>query len=612
MRFRRRRADVVASALLGAGSPRELAMVTSSTPTETHAHLELRQVGKIEGEFFVARYQRGYRWGPPEVERLLDDLIASEGQEYSLQPVVVKRHGEGSWELVDGQQRLTTLFLLYRYMKEAGLKNVGPRYSLEYETRPQSKEYLSALDEKDRGKNIDFFHLYDAYECIAGWFEKHDDHHRQVLADDLFGYLFKSVRVIWYEAPPEADAIEVFRRLNIGRIPLTDAELVKAVMLSKARGAARAEEVAAEWDGIERDLRNPELWAFVTETPPDEAPTRISLLLDTLADLISAPPRGRRPRFYTFHTLRDEIERTSWTAVWHRVVDLHARIRGWYENRRIYHLVGYLVAVGRSFGQLVRTAEGIPKSSFRAYLDEEIRKTLELSRSGLLELSYERSPDKLERALLLMNIETVCRMENSHERYSFHLHHAGAWSLEHIHAQQAQELNRAEQWNSWLDLHSKALAELPSVDVDARAALLERIEASKGQVTRQTFAALASDVVAMFREEGERAESDADSVHAITNLALIETGDNAALGNSVFEVKRRKVLDRDRRGGYIPECTRRVFLKYYTDDSSQQVHFWGAQDRDGYRRAMVDPKDGVLTPYLRPDTHDGTDEEEAS
>jgi len=584
--------------------------MTTTTPNDPqHGHLELRNLGEIQGEFVVKRYQRGYRWGPPEVERLLDDLIASEGQEYSLQPVVVKRLGEGSWELVDGQQRLTTLFLLYRYMKEAGLKNVGPRYSLEYETRPQSKEYLSSLSEEDRDKNIDFFHLYGAHRCIADWFEKHDDHHRQVLADDLFGYLFKSVRVIWYEAPPGADAIEVFRRLNIGRIPLTDAELVKAVILSEARSASRAEEVAAEWDGVERDLRNPELWAFVTETPPDEAPTRISLLLDTLADLVAAPPRGRRPRFYTFHILRDEIERTSWMAVWHRVVDLHARIRGWYENRRLYHLVGYLVAVGRSFGELVRAAEGITKSSFRAYLDEQIRKTLELSRSGLLELSYERSPDKLERALLLMNIETVCRMENSHERYSFHLHHAGAWSLEHIHAQQAQELNRAEQWSSWLELHRKALADIPHVDTDARDALLERMKVPKEHLTRQTFAALASDVEAMFREEGARAESDADSVHSITNLALIQTGDNAALGNSVFEVKRRKVLELDRRGAYIPECTRRVFLKYYTDDSSQQVHFWGLQDRDGYRRAMVDEKSGVLTPYLRPDVEDGFEEE---
>lgn len=69
------------------------------------ALLELKLVGDIAGRFFVARYQRGYRWGEPEVRRLLQDIWDSKGAPYSLQPVVVKRLREGEWELVDGQQR---------------------------------------------------------------------------------------------------------------------------------------------------------------------------------------------------------------------------------------------------------------------------------------------------------------------------------------------------------------------------------------------------------------------------------------------------------------------------------------------------------------------------
>ena len=51
-------------------------------------------------------------------------------------------------------------------------------------------------------------------------------------------------------------------------------------------------------------------------------------------------------------------------------------------------------------------------------------------------------------------------------------------------------------------------------------------------------------------------------------------------------MKRRSVLDRDRRGSYIPVCTRNVFLKYYTDAEGQQIHYWGQHDRDGYLAAM--------------------------
>ena len=72
----------------------------------------------------------------------------------------------------------------------------------------------------------------------------------------------------------------------------------------------------------------------------------------------------------------------------------------------------------------------------------------------------------------------------------------------------------------------------------------------------------------------------------ISNLALLASEDNSALSNSVFEVKRRNILERDRDGSYIPACTRNVFLKYYTEAEGQQIHFWGEHDREGYLEAM--------------------------
>ena len=71
----------------------------------------------VSGEFFVAAYQRGYRWGREEVRQLLDDIPAQRTAaekrrrapaDYYLQPIVVLERDDGTWELVDGQQRLTT------------------------------------------------------------------------------------------------------------------------------------------------------------------------------------------------------------------------------------------------------------------------------------------------------------------------------------------------------------------------------------------------------------------------------------------------------------------------------------------------------------------------
>jgi len=53
--------------------------------------LELRLVGNIHGDFFIANYQRGYRW-KEEIEMLLNDISeVEEGKNYCLQPIVVKK-----------------------------------------------------------------------------------------------------------------------------------------------------------------------------------------------------------------------------------------------------------------------------------------------------------------------------------------------------------------------------------------------------------------------------------------------------------------------------------------------------------------------------------------
>jgi hypothetical protein len=380
--------------------------------SEAGALLDLKLIGDIAGRFFVARYQRGYRWGKLEVECLLNDIWDSNGAPYSLQPVVVKRRDEAEWELVDGQQRLTTLYLIFLFMQRERLQNAGPTYSLTYETRPDSETYLQELDSARSKINIDFFHLHLAYDCIRAWFDAHGVR-RQYAANKFYGYLFESVRVIWYEAPHDLDSTTLFTRLNAGRIPLTDAELVKALLLSRSRGGHgrtdRAHELAAQWDSIERDLRNPDVWAFVSDAGADDCPTRIALLLDTLA----GGPRGReRPRFHTFDTLRQKMETTSLEALWNQVVDMHALVLGWFENRDHYHKIGYLVAVGHHFGDLVELTVGRTKSSFEAMLDARIRDTLDLSPSGVTALSYETDAhkEKCARLLLLMNVETVRRV----------------------------------------------------------------------------------------------------------------------------------------------------------------------------------------------------------
>lgn len=567
-----------------------------------------KTIGEIRGKFFVPSYQRGYRWDTNDVSRLLDDIWGSKGQEYSLQPIVVQLHRPGEneseheWELIDGQQRLTTLYLILHYMQKQEWKKMGSPYKLRYETRLGSQAYLDCLDEASHATNIDYYHLYKAYQCIDAWFCRHGDAYAQEdAANTLHSYLFKSVRVIWYKAPASTVATELFTRLNIGRIPLTDAELIKAALLSSAlrHSSDRAHEIAAQWDGIERDLHQKDIWAFVTglgaSDGDEKFPTRISLLLDTLADEISHVSE-KRPRYHTFDTLRSCIE-LDFSAFWKTVVALHAQILGWTEQPGIYNKIGFLVASRVAFGELARTAKGKKKSEFDAYLVSRIRALIKLTFADLDDLNYEEKKSgypKLLQLLLLLNVETITQ---AGMRFPFSRHVGQTWSLEHIHAQNAEILNKSEQWKTWLLNHKLALdavksnvniSEISQVAQEMESAISDIDLSKSANFSGEKFSALSARVLKILNHD--------DAVdHSIRNMALLSSRDNSRLNNSVFEVKRQMILELDRKGEYVPICTRNVFLKYYAEADAQQPHFWSEADKSSYIQEIR----SRLKPYLK-------------
>lgn len=249
--------------------PRSLARV--NVHDVDTALLRTCPVSELEGEFLVPSYQRGYRWGAVEVTRLLDDVygVAEAEPFYYLQPIVVKASDDGRWELVDGQQRMTTLYLVLRFLQRRFGEDLAPiGYRLSYETRPGSAQFLDEPDPDRRGHNIDFHHMYEAHRCIETWFQTQAGTLDAGKMFEMSRLILTKVAVIWYEAEPGVNPRQLFTRLNVGRIPLTDAELVKALVLTRVKGetgwADHAQEVAAQWDSIERELRNPELWAFVS------------------------------------------------------------------------------------------------------------------------------------------------------------------------------------------------------------------------------------------------------------------------------------------------------------------------------------------------------------
>lgn len=552
--------------------------------------LETKLVADIKGSFYVPSYQRGYRWGKDEVIRLLDDIYMNGNKNYCLQPVVVRKSDKG-FELIDGQQRLTTLFILLTYIKKEYKPRIEVKFELTYETRENSAEFLHNINEATADSNIDFYHIYQAYKTIDDWINAQED--SVVVADDIYGYLVKFVKIIWYEVGENEDAIGLFTRLNIGKIPLTSAELVKAMFLSSDYkdkvSREKQEEISLQWDNMEKELQDDSLWYFLTNRTNMRYQTRIDLILD----LISEKPTDNREKYYTFFKI-DEIGRTmSLDDLWRKIQQTFLILKDWYENHELYHKIGYLIASEKmTLQEIFKISAGKTKKEFRGTLDSYIRESIAIQ-GNYADLSYEKSLDykRISTLLLLFNVESV-RLNGEHtqwfpfDKFKFDKKGKVAWSLEHIHAQQSEGLRTQEMWKEWLGLH------IPSVkNVSEDVALVEAMQAAidNPKLERTEFDELQQRVIELLSVQG-----NTEYLHSISNLALLRSDDNAALNNSTFDVKRNLIVNMDKEGQYIPFCTKMVFLKYYTPSEDNQLHFWGQADRKAYVKAL----NKVLAPYL--------------
>ena len=544
----------------------------------------IKGVLDIKGSFFVPDYQRGYRWGEGEVKQLLDDIYENGLKPYYLQPIVVKPIEGEKYELIDGQQRLTTLYLLLNYLEKSFSEEskTSRKYEIAYETRKETYSYLTDLDANKKEDNIDFFFIYNAYSIIKEWFK--DD---RSTINKFYFYLTEYVKIIWYEPEDNISGVELFTRLNIGRIPLTNSELVRALFLSRNSNLTLAEqlEIAAEWDNIEKELHQPSFWAFLTNYQSEDYPNRIDLLFDLMA---GGKSKDNYATFFFFNNRIKQGEKKQ--ELWKEIVAYFSRLREWYENREIFHKVGFLVADkidknnDKTLIHLLKETEEKKKDELLAYLDSQIKETLK--DTDLDTLSYQdKTP--IQRVLLLFNVLSVMENKDKSLRFPFDKYKDKniTWSLEHIHAQNAVSLNTTEKRKEWLKIHKEAL-----LNIGKGGQIINRIEEleAKDSIAGVQFDTLQKEIFLLLSEEGNDNYLD-----SLDNMALLNTNNNAALNNSAFEVKRRKIIEMDKEGAYIPYCTRMVFLKYYTENPTN-MHFWGADDRKTYKEAIRK----ILNPYL--------------
>ena len=570
--------------------------------------------------FFIPSYQRGYRWTKLQVEELLQDIwdFAQDVESnknsgfYCLQPIVVKKTKSENfdWDVIDGQQRLTTIYILLKYFEQ---QTKTEPYKIGYKTRKNSQEFLENINNVLDESNIDFFHMSKTFQTIEEWFKDKDFANINLFLTRLLQKpnidnnidKAKNIRVIWYEVEEDENQtekenskkdIEIFTRINMGKIPLTNAELIKALLIQGYENNDNKNnkqfELASEWDFIEYSLQNNDFWYFINKEKNEKA-TRIEFIFELISKKYSDDNKEKFPelidldksksidRYYEFHIINhylqndsriieEKSEETIHKKLWSEVKNYFRILNEWYEDREFFHKIGFLAIYSKKT-MLDFIDEYIKKDStkkeFIDFLDTEIKKLFE--NIDIEALSYGSNDNDIRKILLWFNISTIIQNEETNLRFQFDRYKKQNWDIEHIRSQADKYPKSDKEKEEWVD----DILKLPNIEKTKDIIL---------KMDKKEFNEFFDDI--QNKIEGE--DNDFKK-HSIGNLTLLDNATNRGYGNAFFPVKRKTIIENDMNGTFIPICTKNLFLKYYSLTATD-LQKWTKKDAEDYKNTILE------------------------
>lgn len=555
-------------------------------------NLELKIVNELnQYTFFIPSYQRGYKWTDKEVKDLLNDINdfkvkpienTDEKTWYCLQPIVVKKKESlNEYEVIDGQQRLTTIYLILNYLNQDYVQEKRDKlFIIEYQTRENTKVFLDNLDYTTvHNENIDYFYISSACKTIYEWFEEKDSNFDK---NDFRSKLKFYSKVIWYECLKE-DPISIFTRINMGKIPLTNSELIKALFLNSSnfdrsnpeKLKLRQLEIASEWDLIEHSMRNDKFWYFISGQ--ESKVNRIEFIFD----LMNTDEKDENDSYSTFRFFSKKFRNKTLkdiNEVWKEVKKYYQRFSEWYNERELYHKIGYLINTNfKDVRVLFDKSCELRKNEFRIFLDQEIKESLKSI--DLSELQY--GDKNVSRVLLLYNIITMLSSTKDNSYFPFDIFKNEKWDIEHITSikDSMPDKNRKD----WLN---DAVAFIDEKDEDGKK-ILENAQVCDVN-NENDFKSLFESIVTYFNKYFVD-----EDVNDISNLTLLDSETNRGYKNAVFPLKRKTIINRDKKGVFIPLCTKNVFLKYFSE-YPPKISFWTKDDREKYEEDLFKTLNGYI------------------
>ena len=214
-------------------------------------------------EFYnIPHYQRGYKWNSNNVIKLLDDIQNSNVKDdlfYCIQNITITKKND-VYNVIDGQQRLTTLTIILSYLGEKELVYNKVRFpdnsirkytneilnnwitNKEFDFYSQFPDWKSIIESKPEYDLQDIYHIVLVAFNVKQWFEKLNEKEGESYVANFKNKLLHNVKLIVNEVGGNQSEEKIFANLNSKRIPLDGSDLIRAILITRvAREEAREE-----------------------------------------------------------------------------------------------------------------------------------------------------------------------------------------------------------------------------------------------------------------------------------------------------------------------------------------------------------------------------------
>ena len=558
----------------------------------------------------IPPYQRGYKWGSETNEpvgKLWKDLRQAwirNDKEYLLQAISVKKitddQSESVLEVIDGQQRLTTLFILIYALN---FRTVNPvcrniaEHKLQYSIRHQksnldelitqwiesvvesAQDYHQFLEihKVENETHQDNYYLKCATLRCVHELEIHSENRDFKTNQDWINFqnfLFDRVKLMVNTVESNVSGEIMFGNLNSNRVELTEIELIKGLLLTRvAREPSESKprqyrevlemriQLGQKWDEFNHWANLPEIRTLYF--PAFEEGMGMQGLLELVARQMTVPftptkstKKGEKSLFEFFfsqHHLKD---------VFSLLTNTYSRLQDWFENYHYYHLIGYCLIHEKAADRLPFLVKQL-NCNTKPKLNEGLlgrRKTILFGRDeargdednstpvSFGTLRYGEQDERIKSILLALSVF----QKESTGRFNFLAFARENWSLEHIFPQtpfgKGAELSAEQQIVALNILLNHGQNVLNEQITDK----ITQLRDATGELN--------------LKVEVENLLKSEPILHKIGNLCLLSSKDNSAMGCGMFNEKRKVIRDLIDRGNFVPRHTYEIFSKMIVSD----------------------------------------------